>query len=143
MSTHTVFPSAWAQKKLQQSDNENWVEEKCGGFPYYYRYVKENDAKSHNKPTLECEVTFHMTALEQGDVVCIEPTDFTMKLGAAMRGVQDLLLQMVEGDKIEAIFPETLTFPGSGKGDVYVEIELKKLTYYTGIQFVKAFGKDE
>lgn len=137
----SVFPSEWAQKRLRQSDNDEWIEDKCYGFPLFLRAVKQNDGVSHNKPTGECEVTFFMTALAQGDEVVIEPQEFTVKINQAiMRGVQHLLLNMVEGEKVEAILPKELAFGAdSDKGDIYVEIELRKLCYYTGIQFVKQF----
>lgn len=69
------------------------------------------------------------------DKVVLDPTEYSTKIkGSILPIVQALLLNMQEGDKVEAIAPSALAY--GDDQDVYVEIELKKIHYYTGVKFV-------
>jgi len=116
-------------------DNATRTTEWFGGFPYVKRVVSETEQAKSQRVTLECIADFRLSIMKEGDVVVLDPTDFesTKIKGSILPIVQALLLTMKEGDKVEAIAPKELAY---GDCDVYVEICVKKIHYYTGVTFV-------
>lgn len=135
------FPSEASMQRLKQTSNVDWSVGTFGGLPYLYRVVQENEGKTKEQATLRCKADFRLTIMKtEGNVVVVEPTDYSVEIkGSILPIVQALLLNMQEGDRVEAIAPAALAY--GDEADVYVEIELKTIHHYTGVKFI--YHKEE